>query len=377
MRRRSSSIPGCLLLLSLALVVCMIGIAAAAILGGGPPTSLATESGGRSSSALDRALLGSYLALRGSALQQPAGDPTAMAEVVVLPGESAETVLQRMAEAGIVNDPTLMQSYLRYHGLDTRIQAGRFALTGAMSIVELAEALQLAIVSQSRLTVPEGWRLEQIAEALPSEGIGFTPEEFLQAAARGDALEQQVGVSAATTEGFLFPETYALDAGTTAEGLVARMLSTFDERVSPEMRSRFEAQGLSLLQAVTLASIVEREAIVADERPLIAGVFLNRLRDGVRLEADPTVQYPLGRQATGEWWKAPLTQADLEIDSPFNTYRYTGLPPAPIASPGLSSLQAVAEPAQTDFLFFRAACDGTGRHLFARTFEEHLSNACP
>jgi len=377
MRRRSSSIPGCLLLLSLALVVCMIGIAAAAILGGGPPPSLATESGGRSSSALDRALLGSYLALRGSALQQPAGDPTAMAEVVVLPGESAETVLQRMAEAGIVNDPTLMQSYLRYHGLDTRIQAGRFALTGAMSIVELAEALQLAIVSQSRLTVPEGWRLEQIAEALPSEGIGFTPEEFLQAAARGDALEQQVGVSAATTEGFLFPETYALDAGTTAEGLVARMLSTFDERVSPEMRSRFEAQGLSLLQAVTLASIVEREAIVADERPLIAGVFLNRLRDGVRLEADPTVQYPLGRQATGEWWKAPLTQADLEIDSPFNTYRYTGLPPAPIANPGLSSLQAVAEPAQTDFLFFRAACDGTGRHLFARTFEEHLSNACP
>jgi UPF0755 protein len=375
MRRRSSSIPGCLLLLSLALVLCMIGIAAAAILAGGPPTSLASESG--SSASLDRALLGTYLALRGSALQQPAGDPTTMAEVVVLPGDSAETVLQRLAEAGIVNDTTLMQSYLRYHGLDTRIQAGRFALTGAMSIVELAEALQLAIVSQSRLTVPEGWRLEQIAEALPSEGIGFTPDEFLQAAAQGDALAMQVGVSAATSEGFLFPETYALDASTTAEGLVSRMLATFDERVSPEMRSQFEAQGLSLLQAVTLASIVEREAIVPDERPLIAGVFLNRLRDGVRLEADPTVQYPLGQQPTGEWWKAPLTQADLEIDSPFNTYRCTGLPPAPIANPGLRSLQAVAEPAQTDFLFFRAACDGTGRHRFARTFEEHLSNACP
>jgi UPF0755 protein len=377
MRRRSSSIPGCLISTSVVLVLCMIGVAAAAILSGGSAPLLAPDPSGNAPTGVERALLQAYLAVRGSALNRPAGDPEAMAEIIVLPGESAEAVIQRLAEAGIVKDTSLLRSYLRYYGLDTRIQAGRYALTGEMSIPLVAEALQLAIVNQARLTVPEGWRLEQIADALPPDGIGFTAAEFLQAASEPGTLEAGVGITGASAEGFLFPETYALGAGTSAEELVDRMLSTFDERVSQELRRGFEGQGLSLRQAVTLASIVEREAIVPDERPLIAGVFLNRLRQGMRLEADPTVQYALGRQPGGEWWKAPLSQADLELDSPYNTYLYSGLPPGPIANPGLSSLQAVAEPAQTEFLFFRAACDGSGRHRFATTFDEHLSNACP
>lgn len=377
MRRRSSSIPGCLIFASLGLVLCMIGVAAAAILAGGSAPSPAPDPSQDGPPGAERALLQIYLTLRAPALNRPAGNPETLAEITVLPGESAEVVIQRLAEAGIVQDAALLRSYLRYYRLDTRIQAGRYALTGEMSIPQLAEALQLAIVHQARLTVPEGWRLEQIADALPSEGIDFTAAEFLAAASQAEKLESVLGITAANTEGYLFPETYALGAGTSAEELVDTMLSTFEERVSAELRSGFEAQGLSLQQAVTLASIVEREAIVPEERPLIAGVFLNRLRSGMRLEADPTVQYALGRQPGGEWWKAPLTLADLELDSPYNSYLYSGVPPGPIANPGLSALQAVAFPAQTEFLFFRAACDGSGRHQFALTFDEHLGNACP
>ena len=377
MPRRSSSLPGCVLGFSLILVLCMIGVAVLAITSGGP-TSLtsapALENGALSGS---RALQQAYLALRGPALSRPAGDPTAMAEILVLPGESAEVVIDRLAGAGILHDKMLLRIYLSYYGLDTQIQAGRYALTGEMSIVQIAEALQLAIVNQERLTVPEGWRMEQIADALPSTGIAFSAEEFLEAAHDSARLEAVLGIDAESTEGFLFPETYALGAGTSADELVGTMLSTFDERITPDLRNGFKEEGLSLQQAVVLASIVEREAIVPDERRLIAGVFLNRLREGMRLEADPTVQYALGQQDGGGWWKAPLTLADLELDSPYNTYLYSGLPPAPIASPGLSSLQAVADPAQTEFFFFRAACDGSGRHLFAVSFDEHVGNACP
>jgi UPF0755 protein len=126
-----------------------------------------------------------------------------------------------------------------------------------------------------------------------------------------------------------------------------------------------------------LASIIEREAVVADERPIIASVFFNRLSAGMLLESDPTVQYALGQQPDGDWWKSPLSLDDLALDSPYNTYRSAGLPPGPIANPGLSSLQAVANPADTPYFYFRAACDGSGRHAFAATFDEHLLNACP
>jgi UPF0755 protein len=144
------------------------------------------------------------------------------------------------------------------------------------------------------------------------------------------------------------------------------------------LREGFQQQGLSLFQAVTLASIVQREAIVEDEMPLIASVFLNRLKAGMKLESDPTVQYALGYQEeSGKWWKSPLSLDELKVDSPYNTYLYSNLPPGPIANPGLNALKAVAFPAQTPYYYFRAACDGSGKHTFAETFEEHQLNACP
>jgi UPF0755 protein len=207
----------------------------------------------------------------------------------------------------------------------------------------------------------------------------FSPEEFVQASRLGSYSPTLLAelVDPTNPEGFLFPDTYHLTQDSQPADLVSTMLETFDERVDPELRAAFAQQGLTLYRAVTLASIVEREAIVPDERPLIASVFLNRLAQGIKLDADPTVQYALGRQPDGTWWKPVLTLEDLQFDSPHNTYLYAGLPPSPIANPGLESLRAIAFPETSPYLYFRAACDGSGRHTFAETFEQHLQNACP
>ena len=153
------------------------------------------------------------------------------------------------------------------------------------------------------------------------------------------------------------------------------MLTNFGERVTPTMRQSFGLEGLTVYEAVILASIVERETPQIEERPLVAGVYLNRLRQDILLQADPTVQYAVGYQAdSNSWWKNPLFLTDLELDSPYNTYVYPGLPPGPIASPGLSSIEAVLNPGQHDYIYFVALPDGSGAHVFASTFEEHAAN---
>ncbi|MDO8972110.1 MAG: endolytic transglycosylase MltG, partial [Saprospiraceae bacterium] len=152
----------------------------------------------------------------------------------------------------------------------------------------------------------------------------------------------------------------------------------FDQQVSEELRQGFQRQGLDLYQAVTLASIVQREAMVADEQPMIASVFYNRLRKPMKLDSDPTVQYAVGYNTPQKtWWTNPLSSKDLKVDSPYNTYTRIGLPPGPIASPGLSALRAVAYPAQSPYFYFQAKCDKSGMHAFAVTYAEHLNNICP
>jgi UPF0755 protein len=245
-----------------------------------------------------------------------------------------------------------------------------------MTIRELASTLQTARAPEVVVTIVEGWRLEQIADAIDAAGLEFNGQDFL-AAARAPFADHELAAVTDSLEGFLFPDTYRLEPNSSPEAFIKTAMDNFTRRVDPTLRQSFDQQGLTLSQAVTLASIVEREAIVPEEQPLIAAVFLKRLRSGLPLEADPTVQYPLGRQPDGNWWKSSLSLLDLEVDSPFNTYRYDGLPPAPIAAPGLASLEAVGTPIDTNFLYFRAACDGSGRHQFAETFDQHLQNACP
>jgi UPF0755 protein len=165
---------------------------------------------------------------------------------------------------------------------------------------------------------------------------------------------------------------------TTVDQLIDNLVRNFSLHITIDLREGFTRQGLSVYRAVTLASIVEREAMHVEEAPMIASVYLNRLKIGMKLDADPTIQYALGYNSVQQtWWTNPLSVSDFQYDSPYNTYLHNGLPPAPIDNPGLKSLQAVASPADTPYYYFSARCDGSGYHNFAQTFDEHLKNLCP
>lgn len=291
-------------------------------------------------------------------------------------GESVNSVASHLEEVGLIRNAEAFRAYLIYAGLDTSIQAGDYKLSAAMSTIDIARKLQDATPEDVNFVILPGWRMEEIAASLPTSGLSISPDDFLSAA-RTAYPEYDFLAGADTTEGFLFPDSYDVPRGVTADVLVNGFLRNFTLRLTPEIMQGFEDQGLTIYQAVTLASLVEREAVQNEEKPLIASVYLNRLRQEMKLDADPTVQYALGYNIlTQNWWTSPLTLIDLQVNSPFNTYLNTGLPPTPIANPGLEALRAVAFPAESNYLYFRARCDGSGFHEFAVTFEEHLANEC-
>ena len=271
----------------------------------------------------------------------------------------------------------MFRDYLIYTGLDTSIQAGNYDLSPAMSIVDIAHKMQNATSTQVTFVILPGWRMEEIAASLPTSGLNITPDAFLAAAKKTrpgfDFLS-----GAASTEGFLYPDSYILPRITTADELIEVLVQNFDLHLTSDLRDGFDRQGLTIYQAVTLASIVQREAVHDDEAPMIASVYLNRLKIGMRLEADPTAQYALGyNTAQQTWWTNPLSMDDLKINSPYNTYVTDGLPPTPISNPGLVALRAVAFPAESSYYYFSARCDDSGYHNFAQTFQEQLQNLCP
>jgi UPF0755 protein len=289
-----------------------------------------------------------------------------------------------LIESGLLKNRELFLNYLRYFGLDSALQTGRFTLNGRLTVPQLAALITKGSARDITLSFLPGMRLEEIAHYLtvttPAE---IDPAEFLALARRQKGFD--VGhypflnsLPAETPlEGFLYPDTYIVPPNANATYLLDQMLQNFDRQVTPTMRQAYGAQGLSLAEAVILASIVERETMTEEERPLIASVFLNRVQDGMPLQADPTVQYAAGfQEAENSWWKVPLGLADLEFEHPYNTYTIPGLPPGPIANPALGSLQAIAEPAKTDYLFFVLDClsNPVGRHVFSRTYEEHLAH---
>ncbi|MBE7535283.1 MAG: endolytic transglycosylase MltG [Anaerolineales bacterium] len=291
-------------------------------------------------------------------------------------GQSVNSIAVSLQDAALIRDAESFRAYLIYAGLDTSIQAGEHKLSAAMSAIDIARKIQNANSAETTFVILAGWRMEEIAASLPTSGLAITPDEFLAAArTRRDDYDFLAGADSA--EGFLFPDSYILSRTTSAGKIVEEFVRNFALHLSLDLVGGFRTQGLTVYQAVTLASIVEREAVKDEEKPLIASVYLNRLNAGMKLDADPTIQYALGFDfANGTWWKNPLSWNDLQFDSPFNTYIYTGLPPAPIANPDLDSLQAVAFPAETPYYFFRAKCDGSGFHFFAETFEEHMANGC-
>jgi UPF0755 protein len=298
---------------------------------------------------------------------------------VIEMGESGSSIASRLEAEGLISNADIFRTYLIYAGLDTRVQAGNFQISPAMSALEIAGELLDPVPGEVTFNILAGWRAEEVANALPTSGLQVSAADFLRVVRDPPDEILPSGVPPGThLEGFLLPGSYQIKREVTARELAGIFTARFDEAVTQEMRDGFARQGLSIVEAVKLASIVEREAVVVDEQALIASVFYNRLAISMKLDSDPTVQYAVGYQlATQSWWKNPLTRSDLQFDSRYNTYIYPGLPPGPICNPGIDALAAVAEPEQSGYYYFRAQCDRSGRHFFAVTYEEHLQNACP
>jgi UPF0755 protein len=294
-------------------------------------------------------------------------------------GESVSMICLRLEKQGLINDAELFRIYLIYTGRDRFLQSGQFRLDSSLSPVQLGEALMQANPREAVVTILPGWRIEEVGANITSSGLAVTAEDFLDIAYEpsGGFLSLLPGSEISSLEGFLFPGSYTFPRETNLDQVINTILIEFSTQLENSLREGFSRQGLSIYEGIILASIIEKEAVVDEEKPMIASVFYNRLNQGFRLETDPTVQYALGYQGdSGTWWKSPLTLNDLKVESPYNTYKYPGLPPTPICNPDLGSLRAAAFPAESPYLYFRAACDGSGRHNFAITFEEHLENGC-
>ncbi len=380
-RPEKRSAGGCLLRLAVVVVVLAAMGAAAAVLLRGPLSADPDVN-----PALDpvrRTYLKLYLSEYAEELAGPAGSGAAPVIFAITPGEGAAAVAENLRAAGLLNNPELFLNYLTYYGLDGGLVAGEYQLNPQATIPELAEALGSGRSQTLELRFLAGWRSEEMANYLEV----VAPAQ-IDAAAFREVVSSRRGLSGsysflaslpegASLEGYLFPDAYTVAPDTTAALLVDSMLARFDAAVTPAMRQAYGTLGLSLRDAVILASIIEKEAVLDEEKPLMAAVFLNRLAAGMPLQADPTVQYALGYQAaTGSWWKAPLTVEDLAVASPYNTYLAAGLPPGPISNPGLASLAAVANPAAVDYLFFVVDCAAAtpGAHVFSVTYDEHLAN---
>ena len=372
MKRRKSCLPWMLLLAMLFL----IGLLAVALF---VPLA-ARQSFGEPSPSLNawqRFSYGFKLVWNAGDLTQ-ARDPAGAEQLFVIqPGESVVSISNRLEQAGLIRSASIFRAYLLWTGLDTIIQTGTYRLSPAQTGFDIAQMLKSTTLTEVTFNVLTGWRMEEIAASLPTSGLDIPPDVFL-AAASAPAVPLDLIPAGASAEGFLYPGTSILPRTTTADQLVSILIQGFSSHLTAEVRAAFDGHGLTLYQAVIMASIIQKEAVVEDEMPLIASVFYNRLAIGMKLQTDPTVQYALGYNTTqGTWWTTPLSGNDLHIDSPYNTYIYPGLPPGPISNPGLTALAAVANPAQTNYYYFQAKCDGSGLHNFAETLEQHLQNNCP
>lgn len=282
-------------------------------------------------------------------------------------GSGPATMASRLVEAGVVRDAWTFRAAVMVSGRARQLRAGEYRFDQPMHALDVVDKIARGDVYRRRLTFREGLTIPEMAEVFEARGFGRA-EDFRQAA-QNAALIADLDPAAPDLEGYLFPETYALARGTTAAALVAQMVEHFKTALTPELRTAAAAAGLSVRQLVTLASLVEKETAVAEERPIVAAVYANRLRIGMGMQADPTVIYAL--QKAGRY-DGNLTRANLQFDSPYNTYRYRGLPPGPIAAPGRASLEAAARPADVDYLYFVSRNDGS--HVFATTLAEHNRN---
>jgi UPF0755 protein len=303
----------------------------------------------------------------------PSPTGAASVEITVNEGEGSDAIGEALERGGVIDSATQFEVLVALMGYDRSLLAGTYEFAQKTPPLEVIYRMHRGEVSTHSLTVVEGWRREQIADALAGEGIPRA--DFLAATASGAGYDFPFLddlPAGATLEGYLYPATYNVFTKDNPTTMVQKMLQAFSDNLPAGIAEQAEAQGLTLHQVVTLASIIEREAKVAEEKPIMAQVFESRLQLGMPLQADPTVQYAVADPAGPDYWPAELTQADLDADSPYNTYAAYGLPPGPICNPSAESMLAVVQPAATDYLYFVAKPDGS--HAFAETLAEQQAN---
>jgi UPF0755 protein len=306
-------------------------------------------------------MLGVFLAMAvGLFLVSPAQKGAPAQVVIVREGQSPRELAEDLQKKGIVSSQRLFLLWIKMLGYGKRIRSGEYSLAPEMTPMTILEKLVRGLVVTYPVTIPEGFTRMQIAELLAQKGL--VEKEVFLSLTRDPAVLKKNGVSGANLEGYLFPDTYHLARGQTVQTVVDTLVKRFFQVVLP-LKEAVDKSGMKLEEVITLASIVERETGRADERPLIASVFLNRLKKGMRLDSDPTVIYGI------ENFDGDLKKQDLARETPYNTYVIQGLPPGPIANPGLESIRAVLFPAKSDYLYFVSRNDGS--HHFSKTLLEH------
>ncbi len=303
-----------------------------------------------------------------SRVREPFQGYTTAEQFVDIPnGAGPVGIGQRLVDAGVVRDSWTFRAAVLIRGRARELQAGEYRFAAPLAALSVVDKVARGDVHQRLLTFREGLTIAEMAAVFEQKGFG-SGSAFITAAAQA-SLIHDLDPAARDLEGYLFPETYALPRGTPATDLVGQMVAAFKKAFADDLRAAGDAGGLSVRQAVTLASLVEKETGSPDERPVVAAVYRNRMRVRMGMQADPTVIYAL--QKAGQY-DGNLSREDLRFDSPYNTYRYAGLPPGPIASPGRASLEAAVRPARVDSLYFVSKNDGT--HVFASSLAEHNQN---
>jgi UPF0755 protein len=311
---------------------------------------------------------GAYAAWLGFGVTRPFKGYTGPERFVDVPqGAGPSSIGRSLLDAGVIRDTLSFRLELARSGSGRRLQAGEYRFDRPMTVRDVVAKIARGDVYLLPITFREGLTIRQMGELF--EARGFGPASEFAAAAADARLAAAFDPGARDLEGYLFPDTYALPRSATAAQLVARMVAGFEKALTPELRARAAARGLDVRGLVTLASIVEKETGKSEERPLVAAVYSNRLKTGMGLQCDPTVIFALERARR---YNGNLTREDLHFDSPYNTYKYAGLPPGPIASPGRASLEAAANPADAPYLYFVSRNDGS--HAFASTLDEHNHN---
>lgn len=290
--------------------------------------------------------------------------------VVFEKGQTVAFLAEELVQKKLIRSSAFFKLYLKFSGKDSKLKAGSYRISRDLSAIQIARLFVDGKVYTIRITIPEGYTSRQIAAMLEREGITGA-REFLEAANSPELLDE-IGIPSQSAEGFLFPDTYMLSENTPAQEIVRLLSANFFEKLK-KVNGNAGIDGKDLLDKIILASIVEREYRKAEDAGKIARVFLNRLKIGMPLQSCATIVYIL-TERMGKPHPEKIFFSDLEIKDPYNTYRNRGLPPGPISNPGLTSLNAVFNPPENDYLYFRLSEDGSGSHVFSRSFDEHIQN---